>query len=269
MCNIINKFYHLELRLCIAIISSIVIVVVDSQLNIFLPFRNYVGNSIYLFYYLCDQPKCVFNTVSKFFIGYKKLILENDKLRKELFLSKSEVLLIDQYKQENYKLYELLKFPMHRSHHKLIAKIFFLNMGSCYQQASINRGTCNNVFIGQPVIADVGVVGQVISVNKNNSRVLLISDCTHALAVKLKRNNARMILMGRGYNADLYAEYPGNIDVYIDDILVTSGLDGRFPEGYPVAKVSEIKINSEKDFIIIRARPIVDLQNLCYSILIW
>lgn len=269
MYNTVNKFCYLEVRLCIAIISSVIIVIADSRLNLFFPFRNYMDNSIYLFYYLYEKPRDIYDSLSNFFIGHKKLIAENRMLREKLFLKNSEMLLIDQYKQENCKLYALLNAPMYRSNRKLVAKIALINVDSCHQQAILNQGTDNDVFIGQPVITDVGVVGQVIAVNKNDSRILLISDRTHALPVKLKRNNVRTILMGRGYNSDLYAEYPGNIDVYIDDILVTSGLDGRFPEGYPVAVVSEIKISSEKDFTIIRARPIVELKNLQYSILIW
>lgn len=264
-----NKLFYLELRLCIAIVISIVMIVIDSKLNILFSFRNCINNSIYLFYCLCNKPISAFNKMSQIFMGYNRLVEENSVLRKELFLKNSEILLIDQYKQENHKLYKLLNAPIREFSNKLIAKVFFINTDSYNQKTIIDQGIHSNVYVGQPVFSDTGVVGQVVSVYQNSSRVLLISDPTHALPVKLKRNNVRMILMGRGFNSDLYAGFPGNIDVYIDDILVTSGLDGRFPEGYPVAIISEIHINSEKDFTVIRARPIVEFENLRYLVLIW
>lgn len=265
----VNKFSYLEVRLYIAIIASVIIMVADGKLNMFFSLKNYIGHSVYLFCRLCNQPITIYDSVSNFFIGYKNLIAENNRLHQELFIKKSELLLINHYKQENDKLYELLNSPICKSNRKLIAKVFFVNIDSYYQKAMINQGFYSNVYVGQPIISDSGVVGQVISVNKNNSQILLISDRTHALPVKLQRNNVCMILMGRGYNSDLYVEYPGNIDIYIDDILVTSGLDGQFPEGYPVATVSKIQINSDKDCTIIQARPIVKLKKLRYSILIW
>lgn len=265
-----NKISCLELRLCIVIIISIIIIVIDSKLHMLFAFRNYINNSIYLLYCLCNKPINVFSKISQVCIGYKRLVEENSVLRKELFLKNSELLLIDQYKQENYKLYKLLNAPIREFSHKLIAKIFFINIDLYNQKVIIDQGIHSGVYVGQPVFADTGVVGQIISVHQNSSRVLLISDRTHALPVKLKRNNMRMILTGCGSNTNLYARCPGKIDdVYINDILVTSGLDGRFPEGYPVAAISEIHINSEEDFAVIYARPIVDFENLRYAILIW
>lgn len=267
--NDINKFPCLELRLFIAIIVSIIIMIADTKFNVFFSFKSYVENSVYLVYYLHDKSLSILRYVSKTFIGYKKIILENDLLRKELFLKNSELLLIEQYKQENCKLHALLNSPLYNISCRLITKIISINIDPCNQQAIIDKGIDNDVYIGQPVITDSGVVGQVIAVNKISSRILLISDPSHAVPVKLQRNNIRMILMGRGCNAELYAESPGIIDIHINDMLVTSGLDGRFPEGYPVAIVSNIQINADKDCTIIRALPVVKLQCLRCAILIW
>lgn len=269
MYSTINKSSYLELRLFILIIVSIIIIISDGKFNMFLPFRNRIEDSIYLFYHLCHKPIYMFNYVSRMLSGYTTLILENDALHKELFLKNSELLLLDHYKQENYKLHDLLHSPICQMHSKLITKIFFINTDACVEQAIINRGIDKGgVYIGQPVVSDVGVVGQIIRVNHISSRVLLISDQAHALSVKLQHNNARMILVGRGYHVDLYAEYAGDVDIHINDILVTSGLDDRFPEGYPVAIVSNIKKNLTKDTTIIQAKPIVNLKCLRYVILI-
>ncbi|CAD83366.1 rod shape-determining protein MreC [Candidatus Blochmanniella floridana] len=271
MSGSINKSPYLELRLFIAILMSVVILISDGKFNLFSTIKNYIENSVCWLCHYCDRSYYIFNHVSNVIIGYKKLVSENDELRKELFYKNSELLLMNQYRQENIKLHSLLNSPIcNNNDPKLIAKIFFIRSNPYEQHALINQGINSNIYIGQPVIADSGVVGQVISVNQFSSRVLLISDFKHALSVKLKRNNIRMILMGGGYSSELYAEYPSNfIDVSVDDILLTSGLDGRFPEGYPVAKVSNIEINSEKDCTIIQARPIVNWKDLNYVILVF
>lgn len=267
--NIINKFPYLELRLFSAIIVAVIIIISDSKFNAFLPFRNYIEDSIYLFYDLCHRPVNMYNFISKIISGYTRLILENKSLHKELYLKNSALLLLDQYKQENYKLHNLLKLPVCKTYHKLVTKIFFINIDTYTEYAIINQGTNHGVYIGQPVISDCGIVGQIVSANKISSKILLISDRKHALSVKLKRTNMRMILVGRGHHLSLYAEYSGNIDIHINDMLITSGLDDRFPEGYPVALVSDIDKNIEKDLTIIKAKPIVKLQCLDYVVLIF
>lgn len=268
MFNVTNKFPYLELRLFAATIVSIMIIIFDSRL-MFLPIKNYIEDSIFFCYRLCHQPIYVFDYISNTLKGYTALILENNALNKELFLKNSKLLLMDYYKQENYKLHDLLHSPICKIHSKLITPIFFINTDMHIKQIMIHQGINNGVYIGQPVIADTGVVGQIISVNNISSRILLISDRSHALSVKLQYNNTPMILIGCGDNVDLYAEYFGDADIRVGDILVTSGLDGKFPEGCPVATVSYIKNNLEKDSTIIRAIPIVKLQYLRYVVLLY
>ncbi|URJ23635.1 rod shape-determining protein MreC [Blochmannia endosymbiont of Camponotus sp.] len=264
-----NKFPYLELRLFLAIIMSVIIMIADGKLNMFLKLRSYIEHSVYSIYYLCDKSHNIYDYTSKVLEGYNKLILENNTLRQELFLKNSELLLIDQYKRENCKLHELLNSPLCYDKRKIITRILFVNADSYGNKVIINQGKNNNIYIGQPVITDSGIIGQVISTNALSSRVMLICDPEHALPVQIKRNSMRFILMGCGYGADLRAEYPGYLDVCVGDMLITSGLDGRFPEGYPVAIVSNIIVDSEQDSTIIQAHPTVGLQSLCYAVLIW
>ncbi len=103
-------------------------------------------------------------------------------------------------------------------------------------QVVIDKGSVNGVYEGQPVISDKGVVGQVVAVAKLTSRVLLICDATDALPIQVLRNDIRVIAAGNGCTDDLQLEHlPANTDIRVGDVLVTSGLGGRFPEGYPVA----------------------------------
>lgn len=265
-----NKFYYLELRFLLILIISIMIIIFDGKLNMFFQVKKYASDSVDLLYYLYDGPCYIFSVVSKILKGYKKIILENHALHQELLIKKSELLLLDQYQQENYRLRELIQSPLCCKKRKIISRVIFINTDPWIHQIVVNKGTKNDVYVGQPVITDEGIVGQVIAVNKFSSRVLLIYDANHALPVQIKRNNTRMILIGRGYNdMSLYAECSIEINICIGDILVTSGLDGRFPEGYPVAIVSNILINKEQDFMTVYAIPTVKFQKLRNALLIW
>ncbi len=117
---------------------------------------------------------------------------------------------------------------------------------------------------------DKGVVGQVVAVAKMTSRVLLICDATHALPIQVLRNDIRVIAAGNGCTDDLQLEHlPANTDIRVGDVLVTSGLGGRFPEGYPVGVVSSVKLDTQRAYTVIQARPTAGLQRLRYLLLLW
>lgn len=137
-------------------------------------------------------------------------------------------------------------------------------------QVVIDKGTHDGVYEGQPVISDKGVVGQIVGVSQFNSRVLLICDTTHALPVQVLRNDVRVIAVGTGCSDDLQLEpLPENTDIRPGDVLVTSGLGGRFPEGYPVGVVSSVKHDTQRAYTIINAKPTAELQRLRYLLLLW
>lgn len=99
----------------------------------------------------------------------------------------------------------------------------------------IDKGSNSGVYEGQPVISDRGVVGQVVAVSKFTSRVLLICDASHALPIQVLRNDIRVIAAGSGCSDDLLLEHlPSNTDIRVGDVLVTSGLGGRFLKAIPL-----------------------------------
>lgn len=100
--------------------------------------------------------------------------------------------------------------------------------------------------------------------------MLLICDATHALPIQVLRNDIRVIAAGNGCTDDLQLEHlPANTDIRVGDVLVTSGLGGRFPEGYPVAVVSSVKLDTQRAYTVIQARPTAGLQRLRYLLLLW
>jgi rod shape-determining protein MreC len=222
------------------------------------------------FYFLANGPRKVLDSVSETLATRQQLELENRALRQELLLKNSDILLLGQFKQENARLRELLGSPLRQDEHKMVTQVISTGSDPYSDQVVIDKGSDNGVYEGQPVISDKGVVGQVVAVAKVTSRVLLICDASHALPIQVLRNDIRVIAAGSGCADDLQLEHlPNNTDIRVGDVLVTSGLGGRFPEGYPVAVVSSVKVDNQRAYTVIQARPTAGLQRLRYLLLLW
>ncbi|AFP85424.1 rod shape-determining protein MreC [secondary endosymbiont of Heteropsylla cubana] len=260
----------LQLRFFLAVMVAITTIIADSHLEVFITLRSYMDTAISPFYFLSNTPRQIFNHLSKIIIPPFRLVLENEALRQELLIKNSDQLLFGQYKKENARLRQLLNSPLKTNEKKIVAQVISITNHPHKEQIVIDKGVDNGVYIGQPVISDKGVIGQVISTSKFTSRVLLICDHSHALPIQVLRNNIRVIVSGNSCRDNLQLErLPINTDIRIGDLLVTSGLGGRFPEGYPVAVVSSVNIDSQRAYMLVRARPTADLRRLHYLLLLW
>ncbi|KFK97180.1 MULTISPECIES: rod shape-determining protein MreC [unclassified Serratia (in: enterobacteria)] len=267
---IFSRGPSLQLRLFLAVIAAITLIVADSRLGTFAKIRNYMDTAVSPFYFLANGPRKVLDSVSETLATHQQLELENRALRQELLLKNSDILLLGQFKQENARLRELLGSPLRQDEHKMVTQVMSTGSDPYSDQVVIDKGSDNGVYEGQPVISDKGVVGQVVAVAKMTSRVLLICDASHALPIQVLRNDIRVIAAGSGCTDDLQLEHlPGNTDIRVGDVLVTSGLGGRFPEGYPVAVVSSVKVDNQRAYTVIQARPTAGLQRLRYLLLLW
>ncbi|MBC3252123.1 rod shape-determining protein MreC [Serratia fonticola] len=267
---IFSRGPSLQLRLFLAVIVAIALIVADSRLGTFVKIRNYMDTAVSPFYFLANGPRKVLDSVSETLATRQQLELENRALRQELLLKNSDNLLLGQFKQENARLRELLGSPLRQDEHKMVTQVISTGSDPYSDQVVIDKGSDNGVYEGQPVISDKGVVGQVVAVAKMTSRVLLICDASHALPIQVLRNDIRVIAAGSGCTDDLQLEHlPGNTDIRVGDVLVTSGLGGRFPEGYPVAVVSSVKVDNQRAYTVIQARPTAGLQRLRYLLLLW
>ena len=109
-----------------------------------------------------------------------------------------------------------------------------------------------------------------MQVSSTNSRVLLIADVTHAIPVRVARNNVRLIVSGSGSLDELLIQHVAHSsDLKIGDILLSSGLGNIFPEGYPVATITSIIRDESRPFSQVRAKPIAQLDRLKYLLLLW
>ncbi|UVK78957.1 MAG: cell shape determining protein MreC [Sodalis sp. Ffu] len=269
MKRIFSRAPTLQLRLFLTVIMAIAVIIADSWLSIFVKVRTYMDTAVSPFYFLANGPRQILDNVSQILKSREQLMLENRVLRQELLLKNSELLRLSQYKQENARMRELLGSPLRQDEKKMVTQVISTSTDPYSDQVVIDKGTDNGVYVGQPVISDKGVVGQVIATNKLTSRVLLLCDASHALPIQVLRNDIRVIMVGNGCRKDLQLKHlPNNIDIRVGDVLVTSGLGGRFPEGYPVAVVSSVKVDTQRAYTVIQARQTAGLSHLRYMLLL-
>ncbi len=171
---------------------------------------------------------------------------------------------------ENQRLTKLLGSSESSTEQVLLAEIIKVSREPYNQSIVLNRGAESGVYPGQPVLAPEGVLGQVSTVGLKRSVVTLITDPSHGLPVQIQRNQLRTIVQGTG-QADR-VEVPSLIsrsDIRRGDILVTSGMGGRFPIGYKVAEVIEIVEDTSEPFMKISASTIAKIGLVREVLLLW
>ena len=260
----------LQLRLFLAVIISIAAIVADSRFGVFSHVRVYLSSLVSPLQYMANAPGTLLDTMSTQVQTRADLIEQTKQQEQQLFTLRSRLLKMDQLEHENQRLRELLGSPVHKESRKMVAELLSVDSDPFSHQVLINKGALDGVYNGQPVINDQGVVGQVLHVGSTTSRVLLITDSSHGIPVRVLRNDLRAIASGSGELDKLeLRNLPRNTDVQVGDLLVTSGLGGRFPEGYPVATVTRSDYVEGKPFAQIEAKPLVALDRLRYLLLLW
>ena len=260
----------LQLRLFLAVIISVAAIVADSRFGVFTHVRVYLSSLVSPLQYIANAPGTLLDTMSTQVQTRSSLIEQTKQQEQQLLTLRSRLLKLDQLEHENQRLRELLGSPVHKAARRPAAGPRAVDSDPFSHQVLINKGALDGVYNGQPVINDQGVVGQVLHVGSTTSRVLLITDSSHGIPVRVLRNDLRAIASGSGELDKLeLRNLPRNTDVQVGDLLVTSGLGGRFPEGYPVATVTRSDYVAGKPFAQIEAKPLVALDRLRYLLLLW
>ena len=189
------------------------------------------------------------------------LIDQNRQLSDELLEKKVRLQRMQTLEAENAQLRDLLKARPRRDIDYMMAELVMLDNDPYRQQMIIDRGEGDGAYIGQPVIDASGVAGKVIEVSRFTSRVLLINDIQQAVPIQVVRNGLRFIVQGTGDPDGLQVLHvPNNADIRPGDLLVTSGLGGEFPAGYPVATISDVQNSTNGPFAQVDARSASHLE---------
>lgn len=217
-----------------------------------------------------SSPSAAFNWLSESFATRDALRAENERLRKHQRELELRTMEYSALARENGELRGLREALPPVADRWLAAEIVNVQVDTFRHRILINRGTTNGAFKAQAVLDDKGVVGQTTHVGPWSSEVILITDPEHAIPVRIERTGLRTIAVGAGDTASLALPYlPGNADVKAGDLLVTSGLGGVFPAGYPVGRVSEVHRDAVQPLAQVRAIPFADVDTDREVVLVW
>ncbi len=232
---------------------------------------RYILNSVVApIQYAANLPRTMFDGLYERLNSRQDLIVSNSSLKREVLLLKSDLSLLKQYQEENKRLRELLGSPFIRDEKKVVTEVMAVDSSPYRHQVVIDKGHTDGVYVGQPVINENGIVGQVTFVAAHNSRVLLLVDSNNSIPVQVVRNDLRVIAAGSGDIESIQLEHISlSTDIQVGDLLVTSGLGGLYPEGYPVGYVSKVDNDNSRQFAQIEANPVVEFDRLRYLLLIW
>ncbi|WP_332399628.1 rod shape-determining protein MreC [Vibrio metschnikovii] len=260
----------LQQRLFFAVIASASLMLADSRLDAFSQVRFLLNSAVAPIQYAADLPRSMFDGFYDRFSSRQQLMESNHGLKREVLILKSDLILLDQYREENQRLRKLLGSSFVRDEKKVVAEVMGVDTSPYRHQVVIDKGRVDGVYEGQPVINEKGIVGQVTFVAAHNSRVLLLIDPNSAVPVQNIRNDIRVIASGNGQTDEIQLEHIAtSTDMNVGDMLVTSGLGGIYPEGYPVAYIAEVDKDTRREFAVIKATPVVDFTRLRYLLLIW
>ena len=216
-----------------------------------------------------NSPSTAWNWLSESFRTRESLETENARLRKQQHELELRTMRYDALARENGELRGLRDALPPVADRWLAAEVV---TDSHRQRIVINRGTTNGVFKAQAVLDDKGVIGQTTHVGPWSAEVILITNPEHAIPVTIERTGLRTIAVGAGDedSASLALPYlPGNADVKPGDQLVTSGLGGVFPAGYPVGRVSEVHRDAVQPLAQVRATPYGHVDSDRDVMLVW
>ena len=220
--------------------------------------------------YLVNLPRTASEWASETLATRESLQQRNQQLVRENLQLQARQQKLAALESENMRLRNLLDSSFKIGDRVLIAELVAVDLDPYRQQVLINKGSSSGIYSGQPVLDAKAVMGQVTHVNRFNSTVLLITDASHALPVQVNRNGLRTVAMGTGHINRLELPHlPNNADIEVGDLLVTSGLGGRFPPGYPVAEVTSVLRNPGQPFTLVEARPKAHLERAREALLVW
>ena len=244
----------------LAVVFSLLLFLMDSRLDYFKPVRSAMATAVYPIQSLAAMPSSLGDWVKDLFQSRDDLreritVLEAQALTQNVRMQRMQAL-----ERENMRLRELLGSSFRLQERVQIAELLSVDLDPFYQHVIIDKGNQFGVYEGQPVLDARGVMGQVAEVSQLSSRVVLLTDPSHSLPVQVVRNGLRAVVTGRGLSEPLQVEFlPHNADIREGDWLVTSGLGGRFPVGYPVGRVMSVEFPPGKSFAQISVQPAAQL----------
>ncbi|MFW5431841.1 MAG: rod shape-determining protein MreC [Methylophilaceae bacterium] len=240
---------------------SIIIMAVDSQLNYLSQLRQALIGGLHPIERVANIPSELIRDSKKYFSVHNQLVQENYMLKQQAFEHTVKIQRLNTLQVENEHLRSLLggDIPLHPR--AILGDISHTGRDPFRNVVIVNRGSQHNIQAGQAVVDAKGVLGQVTRVYPFSSEVTLITDKSLSIPVQVERNQLRAIAFGQSGNTLDIPYLPTNVDIQINDKLVTSGIDGIYPSGLAVATVSKIEQDPESPFAKIISTPTAEVSH--------
>jgi rod shape-determining protein MreC len=223
--------------------------------------RDYLSMAVYPVQWVVNTPIKLLSGMRQYAVTHHHLVLENKRLNEEHLLQNARLQKLMALESENDHLRSLLKCSPRAGEKLLVAEVIQVDTDPFVHRVMIDKGAEHEVAVGQPVIDGNGVIGEVMEVNQLMSRVILLTDASHGIPVENVRTGARGIAVGTGAMGTLELQHvPNTVDLEVGDILVTSGLDGKYPPGYPVGKINHIVHETGEAFARVQVTPSASLE---------
>lgn len=257
-------------RTVVLVLASVLMMTLDHRQQHLQSVRAGLSLMVAPIEYLVDLPTNLGRWIDESLSSRQQLMEENTRLHSQNLLMQARSLKNADLESENQRLRELLGSSVKVADRVLIAEIYKIDLNPYKHLIRINKTARHGVYLDQPLLDAHGIMGQVIKILPSYTTVRLITDPGHSIPVQISRNGLRTIATGTGKINELDLPYlPNNTDIQTGDLLVTSGLGGVYPPGYPVAYVTDIKRSPGLEFAQIKAEPTAYLNRSREVLLVW
>lgn len=257
-------------RLLFYLLVATVLMVADHRGGYLRQVRDWVGLVNEPLYYVAGLPAQLARSVEDGFSTRGQLASERDELQQELLVARAQLARLQSVQQENLRLRDLLGGTRGLSLSVRLVRITDIDVDPFRHRVQLELGAHDGVEPGMAIIDGGGVFGQVIAAAPLRSTAMLVSDSSHAVPVQVQRSGLRTIAYGTGRIDRLHIpNIPLSADIQVGDMLLTSGMGGRFPAGLPVAKVTSLRPDDTRLFVEADAEPTADLGRSGDVLLVW
>jgi rod shape-determining protein MreC len=267
---IIGQGPPLLARLFFLGVISIVVMVFDHRNHYMDTARDWLTASLTPLNTAIQAPIRLWDWLTGNFVEREDLQKQNTDLRDKLRVANLQLLRFESLVEENRRLRAIRDASKGITQRTLIADIMQVDIDPVRHRVLIDKGIDEQVYKGQPVMDDNGIFGQITRAGRFTSEVILITDAAHAIPVQVNRNGIRSIAVGSGELNKLTLPFlTTEVDIRRNDLLVSSGIGGIFPAGYPVARVTRVERNPSETFATVEAKPLAALDRARQVLLLW
>jgi rod shape-determining protein MreC len=234
---------------------ALFLMVADNRFKVTQPMRAVVATVLHPVERALLMPVQAWQGGSDYFMGLQRALSNEEAARRDLALQAERSLQVEQLVAENTRLRAMLDLRPKLQVRSLAAQVLYDAADVFSRKVIIDRGATHGIALASPVINEVGVLGQVTRVYPLSSEVTLLIDKDAAIPVLNTRSQVRSAAFGGAGSMELRF-MAGNADVQVGDLISTSGVDGVYPPGLPVARVTAVDRKAESGFARIGLEPL-------------